>query len=242
MARHVLKEVDSTNALALRLAPDLVGPAWLMAGTQSAGRGRRARAWVSPAGNFHATLLTFPKGPAAIVALRSFAIALALHDALVALTGLGERLALKWPNDVLLDGAKLAGILLESSGSAAHVHHLAIGVGVNLIAAPPPGTLEPGALPAVSVLGQTGLTIRPEALLDHLAPAYAAWEAHLERQGFAPLRDAWLARAARLGEVITARTGKDSFSGRFETIDLHGHLILHTTSGPQAIPAADVFF
>lgn len=242
MARHVLAEVDSTNALALRLAPDLTGPAWFLGASQSAGRGRRAREWSSPAGNFHATLLTFPDGPAASVALRSFAIALALRDALAALTGQGERLALKWPNDVLLDGAKVAGILLESSGSGAHVHHLAIGVGVNLIAAPPPEALEPGALPAVSVLGQTGLTVQPEALLDALAPAYAHWESLLERQGFAPLRDAWLTHAARLGEGITARTGKATYHGRFETIDLHGHLILHTTSGPLAVPAADVFF
>ncbi|MGQ0610295.1 MAG: biotin--[acetyl-CoA-carboxylase] ligase [Paracoccaceae bacterium] len=242
MARHVLAEVDSTNALALRLAPDLTGPAWFLAQTQSAGRGRRARPWASPAGNFHASLLCFPGGPAAAVALWSFAISLALWEALAALTGQGPRLALKWPNDVLLDGAKVAGILLESSGTGARIEHLAIGVGVNLIAAPPAETLEPGALPAASVLGQTGQTITPAALLDALAPAYARWEAVLERQGFAPLREAWLARAARLGEPITARTAKAVHRGRFETIDLHGHLILHTASGRLSIPAADVFF
>lgn len=242
MARHVLAEVDSTNALALRRAPDLTGPAWFLAATQSAGRGRRARAWSSPEGNFHASLLTFPDGPPSAVALRSFAIALALWDALAALTGQGPRLALKWPNDVLLDGAKVAGILLESTGTGGRIEHLAIGVGVNLVAAPPPEALESGALPAVSILGQTGQTITPAALLDVLAPAYARWETVLERQGFAPLREAWLARAARLGEPITARTAKATFHGRFETIDLHGHLILHTASERLAIPAADVFF
>ena len=141
LGRHVLAQVDSTNALALRMAPELPGPAWFLGLTQTAGRGRRARAWSSPRGNFHATLLLFPSEPADQVALRSFAAALALRDAFVALTAQPQAFTLKWPNDVLLNGGKVAGILLEASGAT-----LAIGIGVNLIAAHPsqPVVIRPG--------------------------------------------------------------------------------------------------
>lgn len=242
IGRHVLPVTDSTNAHALREAPALQGPAWFLGLEQTAGRGRRARAWASPRGNFYGTLLLFPKERADQVALRSFAAALALREAMASLTGLPEAFALKWPNDVLLNGSKVAGILLEASSSGAGVQALAIGIGVNLIAHPDPSMIEPGALPAVSLLSETGLRITPEGFLDALAPAYARWEALFTAQGFAPLRAEWLAHAARIGETIRARTGKDSFHGVFETIDSQGNLILATASGPMAIPAAEVFF
>lgn len=242
VARHVLDTVDSTNAFAARLAPDLSGPAWIMAGLQTAGRGRRGRAWSSPRGNFSATLILRPTERPEIVALRSFAAALALRDACVALTGLPDSFTLKWPNDVLLNGGKLAGILLESLGQGAQVQHLAIGIGVNLIAAPDPALVEPGALRPVSLLEETGLRITPAALLDALAPAYARWEQAFTTQGFAPLRNAWLAHAARLGEPIRARTGQTTRDGIFETVDATGALVMMTAEGRVAIPAAEVFF
>ncbi len=176
------------------------------------------------------------------MALRSFAAALALRDAFVAVTGLDAAFRLKWPNDVLLNGGKVAGILLESSGSGAGVAHLAIGFGVNLIAHPDASSLEPGAVPAVSLLADTGIRVTPEAFLDALAPAFARWEAIFVAEGFAPLRAEWLAHAARLGETIRARTGRETREGRFETIDGDGNLILQTATGLVAIAAADVFF
>lgn len=218
------------------------GPAWFLGLEQTAGRGRRARAWASPKGNFHATLLMFPKETPDLVALRSFAAALALRDAFVAVTAMPGAFSLKWPNDVLLNGQKVAGILLEATSAGAGVQALAIGTGVNLIAHPDPSLIEPGALPATSLLAETGLRVTPEAFLAALAPAFARWEAVFQAQGFAPLRDAWLAHAARLGEVIRARTGKETFHGVFETIDLQGNLILTTATGRMQIPAADVFF
>ena len=177
-----------------------------------------------------------------LIALRSFAAALALRDACIAVTNLPNAFALKWPNDVLLNGGKLAGILLESAGSGQATHHLAIGIGVNLIASPDATQVEPGATPPVNLLAETGLRITPEAFLNHLAPAFAHWEAQLTTHGFAPLRSEWLAHAARLGETITARTGTISHLGRFETIDHTGALVLHTQAGRMTIPAADVFF
>lgn len=241
LGRQVLDTVDSTNAHALRMAPELRGPMWFLGLTQTAGRGRRARPWVSPRGNFYGTLLLRPLEPPEAVALRSFAAALALRDAFVTLTGLPDSFRLKWPNDVLLNGAKVAGILLESSGAAGKVDHLAIGIGVNLIAHPDPSLIEPGAVPAVSLLSETGLRVAPEAFLDVLAPAYAAREAQFQT-GFATLRTDWLAHAARLGEPIRARTGQTTREGIFETIDDQGNLILVTAKGREAIPAAEIFF
>lgn len=240
--RIILDSVGSTNAYALAEAPSLAGPAWFLGLEQTAGRGRRARAWASPRGNFHATLLMFPTESPDQVALRSFAAALALRDALVQLTDIPQAFSLKWPNDVLLNGAKLAGILLEATTSGKGVQALAIGIGVNLIAHPDSAVMEDGALPAVSLLSETGLRITPEAFLAALAPAYARWEAMFAAQGFSPLRAAWLAHAAKLGEPIRARTGKDTHHGVFDTIDSYGNLILLTAAGRLEIPAAEVFF
>jgi BirA family biotin operon repressor/biotin-[acetyl-CoA-carboxylase] ligase len=240
--RIALAEVDSTNAEGFRRAAGLTGATWILAGFQTAGRGRRSRPWASPRGNFHATLVLKPQEPPETVALRSYAAALALREALVALTRLPDGFALKWPNDVLLNGGKLAGILLESQGLGGADPVLCIGIGVNLIAAPGLGEVEPGAVPPVSLLAETGLRVTPERLLDALAPAYARWEGVFAAEGFAPVRAAWLAHAARLGEPVRARTGDTTREGRFEGIDASGKLILHTGRGPVAISAAEVFF
>ena len=240
--RRVLASVDSTNAEAARLAPGLAGPEWILALEQTAGRGRRGRGWSDPAGNFSASLVMRPDETPDRVALRSFVASLALYEALVAATGRAEDFALKWPNDVLLKGGKLAGILLESAGSGAGFSHFAIGIGVNLKEAPEVGAVEPGALRPVSVVSGTGVAIGPEAFLDLLAPAYARAEAQFVTYGFEPIRHAWLARAARLGEVITARTSREEVTGIFETVDGAGNLVLSTPTGRRAIAAAEVFF
>lgn len=241
-ARKVLAQVDSTNAEALRIAPTLPGPIWIMAREQTMGRGRRGRGWSMPAGNFAATLAMQPPGSPADASLYSFVAALALHEALAAVCGPAGRLAIKWPNDVLLNSGKVAGILLESTGRGATLSRLAVGIGVNLAACPAADELEPGAVPAVSVLGETGHTVAPEDFLDLLAPAFARWQAQLVGQGFAPIRAAWTARAARIGETITARSGSVTRSGRFDGIDDSGALILTTASGREIIPAADIYF
>jgi len=240
--RQILPSTDSTMAEAARQAPVLPGPAWILARHQSAARGRRGRAWAMPEGNFAASLVLRPEAPAAEVALRSFVAALALYDAFAAVTGRTEPFALKWPNDVLLNGGKVAGILLESAGQGGRVETCIIGFGVNLAAAPPADAVEEGALRPVSLLHETGIAVTPEEFLDALAPAYAQHEARYAAQGFAPIRAAWLDRAARLGETITARTMRERYEGRFESIDEAGNLILATGEGRLAIPAADIYF
>ncbi len=225
-----------------RLAPMLSAPAWIFAHEQTEGRGRRGRDWRSPAGNFAATYLFRPPVTAPEAALYSFVAALALEQALRSLTGPGVSLALKWPNDVLLNGGKVAGILLESVATGGQIGHLAIGIGVNLAAAPEPSSLEPGAVLPVSLRGETGLVVAPSDFLAPLATAFAEVAAQFETLGFAPIRAAWLARAARLGQTITARTGAETRSGIFETIDATGALILREAAGRRAIAAADIFF
>ncbi|PHQ99122.1 MAG: biotin--[acetyl-CoA-carboxylase] ligase [Marinosulfonomonas sp.] len=236
VGRIVLSEVDSTLTHAARISPDLAGPTWILALRQTAGRGRRGRAWVDPVGNFAATYAMRPAGGPELAALRSFIAALALYDAIVAVTGRSTGLTLKWPNDVLLNGGKLAGILLESVGDGP----LSVGIGVNLLNVP--DAVEEGAVRPVSLLSETGAQVTPEEFLDALAPAFARYEAQFTTYGFAPIRTAWLDRAARLGEVITARTGTEEHVGTFETVDETGALILRTSIGRRVIPAGEVYF
>lgn len=236
-ARHVFGTLDSTLSEAARMLPTLSGPAWILALEQTAARGRRGRAWATPHGNFAGTLVMRRQEAPGIAALRSFVTSLALYRTFAATTGQAEAFALKWPNDVLLKGGKVAGILLETVGD-----HLVIGIGVNLVHAPDAGDVEPGALKPMSIARDLGVNVDPEVFLDTLATEYAALEEQFRTQGFAPIRHAWLAHAAKLGEVITARTMRDDTTGTFEDVDADGSLILKTAEGRVAITAADVFF
>jgi BirA family biotin operon repressor/biotin-[acetyl-CoA-carboxylase] ligase len=153
------------------------------------------------------------------------------------LVGRSDGFALKWPNDVLLNGGKLAGILLESAGGM-----LSVGIGVNLVAAPAAEEVEVGALRPVSLLSESGVSVGAEEFLTFLAASFARYEAQFTTQGFEPIRIAWLSHAARLGQVITARTGNSETTGTFETVDATGNLVLLSGKTRTAIPAADVFF
>ena len=219
------------------MAPTLCAPAWILAHVQTAARGRRGRAWSTPRGNFAGTLVMRRLGTPADAALRSFVASLALREAVVAVTGRADAFALKWPNDVLLTGGKVAGILLETVGD-----HLVIGIGVNLAHAPTPDEVEAGAVTPVSLKSTLGADITPEDFLDVLAEAYARLEQQYTTYGFAPIRAAWLSHAARIGEVVTARTMRDETVGVFEDVDAEGNLVLNTAKGRVAITAADVYF
>lgn len=236
--RRVLAEVDSTNAEAGRIANGLAGPEWILALKQTTARGRRGRVWANPEGNFAATLVLPHAGDPAQAALRSFVTSLALYDAFVAVTGRPEAFALKWPNDVLLNGGKVAGILLESLSPS----QIAIGIGINLLHAPATDEVEAGAVRPVSLMSETGVAVGPEDFLTPLASAFARYETQFSTYGFAPIREAWLTRAARLGEVITARTATSETVGTFRDVDGQGNLVLETAKSRVAIPAADVFF
>lgn len=240
--RLILETVDSTNAYAMRIAQEISGPTWILAHEQTAGRGRQGRAWRDPKGNLAVSLVLFPDETPDRFALRSFVTSLALYRACAALTGQGDKFALKWPNDVLLEGRKMAGILLETTPLAGGKMALIIGIGVNLAHAPDTATLETRALAPVSVQEATEHLIAPETFLNQLAEDYETLERQFQTEGFAPIRAAWLTHAAKLGKVITARTGKTETIGLFDTIDETGHLVLQTSDGAKRISAADIYF
>lgn len=194
-----------------------------------------------PSGNFAATLLFRPDCDPATAALRSFLAAIALRQTL-AMTASPKALSLKWPNDVLLNGGKVAGILLESSGSGGRVDWLAIGIGVNLMAAPGADEVEPEATPPVSLFGETGTRVAAEDFLFWLASHFDHLEQLFQRFGFDPIRRLWLRNAARLGQPVRARTSTTEHHGTFETLDGDGNLVLSTAKGRIAVPAADIYF
>jgi len=228
--------VDSTNAEALRIARrGERGPLWIIAKEQSMGRGRRGATWVSAAGNLHATLmLTDPASPAVAPQL-GFVAGLALHDAAVsAVPALAPQLALKWPNDLLCAGRKIAGILVEGEGDPVAV---AVGIGVNC-RHHPDGT----EFPATDFTAQGGDVVAV-ALFDHLAVAMQTRLAQWNRSaGFPGIRTAWLSRALGVGKPIRIRLSDREMIGRFEAIDDAGQLLLRTPDGEvEAVAAGDVF-
>jgi BirA family biotin operon repressor/biotin-[acetyl-CoA-carboxylase] ligase len=232
-------ELDSTNAEARRRAEaGEAGPVWIVARTQTAGRGRRGRAWVSDEGDLAATLLMTTEAPAAQAAQVSFLAALAAAD--LADTCLGPGAArLKWPNDVLIYGRKAVGILVESGPRPDRRLWLAIGVGVNL--ARHPVDVE---RPATSFAEhRAGPAPEPREALEILATRFESWRALWVAQGFAPIAEAWTDRAHGLGQACEARLPNGVIVGVAEGLDPDGALRLRLESGAvERITAGDVFF
>lgn len=184
-----------------------------------------------------ASVMISPGKDARDAALRSFTTSLALFDTLVELGIPAQDLALKWPNDVLFQSGKLAGILLESSSTGQGIQ-LCIGIGVNLVNLPEDSALEASSLTPVSLNGR----VCAQEMLSRLALAFARWENVIQKQGFSAVRYEWLSKAARVGEMITAKLPSVEYRGMFETIDDTGALVLKTPNETLHLPAADVFF
>ncbi len=239
---YALKEfdiIDSTNEEARRIArAGEAGPVWIIAQQQVSGRGRRGRAWESPKGNLAATLLLRPEKSPGDAAQLSFVAALAAADTIQSFVH-GTRIAIKWPNDILANGRKVAGILLESaSAGTGHLDWLAIGIGINLVFYP-----EGMEFPAISLLALGEPVPSAGDALLVLADRWAKWYEDWKTRGFADIRDAWLARAACIGERIRARLQNEEISGVFEGIDETGALILRVTRDcVRRIAAGEVFF
>src|SRR5947208_13967674 len=189
---HRYDTVGSTNDEARQLArAGAPGGTLVWAAAQSAGRGRRGHLWQSPPGNLYLSLVLRPEGPAARAPQLGFVAALALGEALDQLAGPHLQLRFKWPNDVLINGGKLAGILLESEMAAAGgLDFVIIGIGVNLVSAP--RDLE---YPATSLADQDVSGITPVSLLEALAAHFIVSVERWRNEGFAPVRAAWLRRA-----------------------------------------------
>jgi BirA family biotin operon repressor/biotin-[acetyl-CoA-carboxylase] ligase len=241
-----LDSIDSTNEEARRriaAAPDDVPEGTLIwAAEQTAGRGRRGRSWSSPRGNLYLSLVLRPACAPGTAAQLGFVAAVALAETLAGLLPGPERVRLKWPNDVLVDGAKVSGILLEAVSTTAatapgRLGTVILGVGVNLQSRP-----DSGLYKTIS-LQEAGVATDPADLLERFAERLLAWYDIWRREGFAPLRVAWLDRAAGLGQTIEVRLDHETLVGRFATLDDSGALALDLPDdGRRLIAAGDVFF
>jgi len=238
LATH--ETLASTNAEALTLARGGErGPLWIVAREQSAGRGRRGNEWISWSGNLYATLLLVDPAPTERAPELSFVAALALHEAILdRAPDLRPRLALKWPNDVLCDGAKLAGILIEGERAATEpVVTVAIGIGVNCRHHP-----SQTSYPATD-LKAAGADISPESLFEALSAAMmrrlGQWRSGA---GFDGIRADWIAHAAGMTDDMRVRLPGSEIVGRGEGLDERGRLLLRLADGSlEAIAAGDVF-
>lgn len=235
--RHA--RVGSTNEVAAGLARDGAPAGTLVvAGEQTAGRGRHGRCWHSPRGNLYCSLILRPALPLAACASLSLVIGLAACRAVARCAGADLALALKWPNDLLVCGAKLAGILLEGVADAQGAAPWVVaGLGVN-VASCPTGL----AYPATS-LAEEGVEVGVEdlldAYLDELEPLLRIWEG----EGFAPLRGAWLARAAGLGAAVRLQVGDELHTGRLADLQDDGSILLESPTGCLTrFTAGELFF
>ena len=223
-----LAEIGSTNTEALRLAA--LGEAsglWVMADAQIGGRGRSGRVWTSRAGNLHATLLLRRSAPLGIAQQLSLLAPVALHDAITTVTGGIGDMRLKWPNDVLLNGAKLSGILIESSGAGSSTGLvIVLGLGINV-------SYHPAGLDqAATNLGQQGHAVSVESMMTALAASMDRWlRVWSEGAGFAAVRAAWLERAGPIGETLSVRDGASRITGRYQGLDQTGALLLQDDAG-----------
>jgi len=242
---HIL-EIDSTNAEARRRAEaGDMGPLWISSDIQTLGKGRRGREWVSKTGNLYCTGLYPFNGDMASAAKLSFVAALAVADTLTQYieTSLVQ---IKWPNDVLVDNRKICGILLESGTENGDIW-VAVGTGINLLHHPdntetsathllahmPPGDLDD---PEPPFAGTQPVLATYAARFDH-------WLSIYTKDGFDPIRQAWLERAKGIGKPVSARLSDRTINGIAIELDEDGALVVQTKEdGVEKIHAGDVFF
>ena len=232
---EVFGSLGSTNDEAMARAREGdAGRLWIRAAEQTGGKGRLGRQWVSPAGNLYASLLLVDAAPPDHAPELGFVAGVALACTLT--RHLGARLRLKWPNDAVVDGAKLAGILLEATQTPPGGFACVIGVGVNCAS-------HPQGLPYPATdLASLGLTMSPGDLLNSFAEELAGWlDRWDEGRGFALIRRAWLSFAAGLGEPAMVAIGDQRINGVLRGLDERGRLQVETEAGLRTIDAGDVF-
>lgn len=223
--------VASTNDLAQEWArAGDPGQLLIIAREQRSGRGRRGRAWLSPPGNLYCSALLRPQVSPAQAGLYSFLTAVALAQAILACApATADELTCKWPNDLRIAGAKVSGILLESGADpAGRLEHLVIGTGVNVRFAPE-GAAEHYPVTCLADYGMDD----PDRLAEAYLSSLAHWCDRFTREGFAPVRTAWLARAEGLGRPVTLRLGRETLSGHFRALGEDGALMLDLPDGSR---------
>lgn len=237
-----LDEVGSTNDEAKRLAAEGEEAApdgtLVWAQRQTAGRGRRGRTWESPEGNLYCSLVLRPEVPLREAAQLGFVAALAVFDALAGACRPRQNVRCKWPNDVLLNGKKVAGILLETeSANAEAADWIVLGVGVNVARAP-----ERAEFPATSLHAEGETGVDAVDVLEGFTRHFLQWTNRWLDDGFQPIRRGWLWRAVGKGERVEVRLDGETLAGVFEDIDDAGALVLALDGGRRRVAAGEVFF
>lgn len=235
-----LPRAGSTSDEAKRLAARGADEGTLVwADEQTDGHGRLGRTWISPPGNLYFSMLVRPARPAAEAVQLTFVAAVAVAEVIAAVLPVGRRVGCKWPNDVLVDGKKVSGILLESqAGPDGAVESLVIGIGINVVSHPPPEAVMFAAtsLHAEGAAGETAASV-----LQRFCPVYLGWQEVWRRQGFAEVRSAWLDRAEKLHQQVEVRLDKEAVAGVFVGLDMNGAMLLQQGTQRRAILAGDVF-
>jgi len=222
--------IGSTNDEARRLAAEGAPHGTVIhADEQTAGRGRLARRWFSPPGNLYVSVLLRTGAPVSRMGELSFLAALAVADTVEALLPRQTRPMLKWPNDVLVHGAKIAGILLEQADDAT-----ILGIGLNVLRAPNDAGYKTTTIVASG--GIASVASARDTLLERLAHYLGIWRS----SGFAPIRDLWLGRSYPVGAAIRVNLLGQAMVGAFGGLDQDGALLLDTRDGRQRIMAGDV--
>jgi BirA family transcriptional regulator, biotin operon repressor / biotin---[acetyl-CoA-carboxylase] ligase len=214
------------------------GPLWIVAGEQTQGRGRLNRQWSSPQGNLYASLLLTDPCSVERAPQLGFVAGVALVEAARGRVGARESLGLKWPNDLLCDGAKLSGMLLEATRLPSGLFATVIGIGVNCRSHPEIAAYPTTDLDAIRQ-GAGDPSGVFELLSDALARALVLWS---RGEGFPAIRERWLAACVGRGGPIRIALGARTIEGVFDTIDQHGRLVVLTVGGPVSIDAGDVLF
>jgi BirA family transcriptional regulator, biotin operon repressor / biotin---[acetyl-CoA-carboxylase] ligase len=227
----------SDHCAALAAAGEPGGLA-VLALRQIKGRGSRGRGWQSPIGNLSLSVLLRPSGTLSDAGSWPLLTGIAVADAVRPLLPDPAALVLKWPNDVLLRGRKLAGILIDTAlDQAGGLRWLIIGIGANLAVAPEvPGRVT-ACLPDVGVVPPP-----PEAFARDLLDRLTHWQSVLLRDGFDAIREAWLARAHPIGTALTVAFADQRVEGSFEGLSPEGHLVLRTSSGVRSFSTGEVLF
>jgi BirA family biotin operon repressor/biotin-[acetyl-CoA-carboxylase] ligase len=232
-----LASIDSTNDEAMRRAQDGARQAlWIAARAQTKGRGRQGRVWQSPPGNLAASLLLIDPAPMALAPQLGFVTGVALAQAMRDLLPVGVSAQMKWPNDLVVGGAKLSGLLLEARQLSDGHMACVIGIGLNVES-------HPADLPyAATSLRELGCEARAELALERIHAHMSVWISRWQRgENFAAIREAWMGHAAALDGRVEVLTSGVTRTGIFRGLDATGQMILETEAGRDVIAAGDVF-
>lgn len=235
----MMDRVESTSEEAARLAREGAPQGTLVwALEQSAGRGRRGRVWLSPAGNLYSSLVLRPTCPIADAVQLGFVAGLALAEAAEAVLPKDPTVNCKWPNDVLVSGRKVAGVLLDASSIGdERCEWVVIGMGINVKWHPRPDEAQ---FPATSLAAEGAVDLHPARFLEVLAAVLLGELVRWREQGFAPVRSDWLRRAFGLHQVLNVRLHDRLLHGTFAGVDACGAMILSSAEGPHVVTAGDV--